>query len=477
VTATLKQRDLGAAAVGEEVVAERPRVGAALTVALVTCVVGGAVLRVLWARHYGLSFDETFTAMAGRRSVGDLVAYIREADSHPPLDTLLRSPLAHAGVGNFEFRIPSLVFSVAALALFAWWMRTRGVAGLAATAVFALSGFAVLYGSEARMYALLQLVGVGAAMTADSWLRAPRRFHAVLVGCLVLIGCLDHSSMFLLAAGLLAVPGFRNDREAWRWRAAIAVGGVAWAVLWGVPFLDQVQGQHSSWIPPTTARAVLDGVVSLVTFTDGVKLVVAVAIVAGAILLARTDRTRFRVLCTCGALPIAMAAIIGMFSPFFLNRTLTLMLWAPILAVGVAVGAVWDRWRPLGITAFAALLLLTASGTADSLRGVWEYDLSIDRVVATARPGDVVAVVPTWYAPLVDWRVAVREPLGPTARVRLRSIADSVAYRVEGAPATGRIVLLEFGASHPDLSRFDTCAHVWTFDSSRVRCLVTGAAR
>ena len=150
--------------------------------------------------------------MAGRRSLGDMFSYLRDADAHPPLDYLLRDPLARAGASAFVFRAPSLVFSVGALALFAWWMRTRAVAGVVATALFALSGFAVAYGSEARMYALLQLLGVAAAMTAESWLRAPRRRHAVLIGVVVLVGCLDHTSMFLLGGALLVLAGWRRDR-------------------------------------------------------------------------------------------------------------------------------------------------------------------------------------------------------------------------------------------------------------------------
>jgi hypothetical protein len=445
-------------------------------VALLVCVLVGAALRIAWALHYGSSFDESFTAMAARRPLGDMLGYLRDADSHPPLDALVRLPFARAGVGDFALRIPSLVFSIGALALFARWMRTRGAAGVAATGLFALSGFAVAYGSEARMYALLQLVGVAAAMRAESWLRDPRRADAAVIGALVLVGCLDHTSMFVFTAGLLAVAGFRTDREAWRWRGGIALGLVAWAAIWGASFVTQLEGQHSSWIAKTTARGFVDAVVSMVTFADGVTLVVVTAVVAGAVVLARSDAVRFRVWWTCGALPIALAAVVGLVTPSFLNRTLTLMLWAPILAVGVAIGAVWTKWRPLGVAAVVFAAIVVAPGTLDQLRGTWQYDRSMDHVVATARPGDVVAVVPSWYSPLVDWRLAAQEPLGHATPNRV-DIPDSVAYRVDGAPATGRIVLLEFGASRPDLGAFRRCAPVWTYGETRIRCLVAEAEK
>lgn len=470
MTATIDQIEAHDPGVGTSAPSTPHRVGR-LAACLVACVVIGAALRVVWATHYGLSFDETFTAMAGRRSITGLLTYVRDADSHPPLDALLRLPFARAGASDVLLRLPSLVFSIGALALFAWWMRTRGVAGVVATGLFAISGFAIAYGSEARMYALLQLLGVAAAVMADGWLRAPRRAHAIVVGALVLVGCLDHTSMFLLVAGLLALPGFRRDRDAWRWRAGVVVGLGAWAVLWGVSFITQFEGAHASWIPPTTARAVVDAVTSLVTFTDGVAIVVVVAVVGGAIHLARTDRPGFRVWCACGVLPVTLAAAIGAFTPFFLNRTLTLALWAPILAVGVATGAVWERWRPLGVAAILLLAVVAVPGTVTLLRGTWQYDESVGHLESVVRPGDVVAVVPAWYSPLVDWRIAVRAPVGATSRTRV-DIPDSIAYRVRGAPATGRIVLLEFGANHPDLARFGRCATTWAYSESRIRCLV-----
>ena len=71
--------------------------------------------------------------------------------------------------------------------------------------------------------------------------------------------------MFLVGAGLLALPGRRRDREAWRWRGAIAAAGAVWAALWGSSFLVQARGGHSDWIPRTTPGRVVDTVSSLVT--------------------------------------------------------------------------------------------------------------------------------------------------------------------------------------------------------------------
>ena len=133
----------------------------------------GAVLRLWGLGAHRLGYDEAFTAMAGRMSLGDLLAYLRTHDSHPPLDYLLRAPLARTGVNEFLFRLPSVVCSAGALALFAWRMRRYALAGVIATALLAVSDFELTHGRTARMYAELELIGVLAAVLADSWLRRP----------------------------------------------------------------------------------------------------------------------------------------------------------------------------------------------------------------------------------------------------------------------------------------------------------------
>ena len=157
--------------------------GRGVAAALAVAVVAGALLRLWGLGADRLGYDEAFTAMAGRMPIGDLLAYLRINDSHPPLDYLLRrAACAAAGVNEFLFRLPSAVFSVAALALFAWWMRRYGLAGIVATALLAVSDFELTHGRTARMYAELELIGVLAAVLADSWLRRPRRWHAPALG-------------------------------------------------------------------------------------------------------------------------------------------------------------------------------------------------------------------------------------------------------------------------------------------------------
>src|SRR2546423_11661891 len=223
--------------------------GRGVAAVLAVTVVVGAALRLWGLGAHRLGYDEAFTAMAGRMSLGDLLAYLRTHASHPPLDYLLHAPLARAGVNEFVFRLPSVVCSVGALALFAWWMRRYALAGIVATAVLAVSDFELTHGRTARMYAELELIGVLAAVLADSWLRRPRRWHAPALGALVLAGLLTHVQGFLLAGGLLALAGLRRDRESWRWRAAGLAGGAGGGALWGASFLGPGAPGKSHLVP------------------------------------------------------------------------------------------------------------------------------------------------------------------------------------------------------------------------------------
>src|SRR5215213_4225831 len=268
-------------------VARPTRTAPTLLLALVAVGVG---MRLLWIVRNGASFDESFTAMIARRPLGAVFGVLKTSDSHPPLDYVLRLPFARAGVGDFVMRLPSLVFSVAALGAFAWWMRSRGIAGLVAVAVMAVSPFQIMYGGEARMYALLELLGVLAAMLAETWLRTPRSWHVYAAGALVLVGVFDHVSGFLLAGALFALAGVRRDRAAWRWRASITCALVVWAAVWGASFLTQSSTTHASWIERTTIHSVPDAVAALVANQHGVGLVVFAAVTGGIVAVATTDR-------------------------------------------------------------------------------------------------------------------------------------------------------------------------------------------
>jgi hypothetical protein len=442
-------------------------------VLLVVLVVFGVLCRLAWSWRNGASFDESFTAMMGRQPIGTMLTSLRTNDSHPPLDYLLRAPLAGAGVSTLVLRIPSLLFSCAALVLFAWWMRGRGIAGSVAVAVMAVSPFQIMYGSEARMYALLELLGVGAAVVAEAWWRKPRQWHSVALGGIVLLALFDHVSGFLLAGGLVALGGVRRDREAWRLRAALAAAVAIWAVTWGPSFVTQSSTPHASWIQHTTVDSFVSTMASFVTNQPGVGPIIAVVMVVGIARLWTADRVLGRVVVCCALLPIFAAALIGLVTPFFIDRTVTITAWAPCLAIGFTVEAAWCRTFVVRAIAAVLVAVLIVPATVEFLQRHWEYDAAASHLTSVSRAGDVVATVPGWYGPLVDWRVGV-QGFGAMHPTTVSAIPAAHAVLLGHAGATGRAWVLSFAGDRRRFAELPHCAPDWTDGVTTVSCLEVG---
>lgn len=469
MTATLERPQILEPASGPEPSPARRDRRRAIVLVLLVALGGG--LRFVGLGASRLNYDESFTVMAGRLPLGRLFDFLRTNDSHPPLDYLLRAPLARAGVSEFWFRTPSALFSLAALALFAWWMRSRGRLGILATALMAVSTFQVVHGRDARMYAELELLGVAIAMVAMAWWTRPRRWHAPAIGALVLIGLLTHVSMFLLAAGLLAVPGRRTDREAWRWRGAIVLGGLGWALLWGASFLNQARGGHSAWIPPTTISTLTTAVGRLVIFGP-LAIVAAVATIAGGVMLRRRDAVLGRVWICCFAIPVGLAALAGLFEPVVLDRTFTLMAWAPCLAVACLLDALVPRRAVFGLVTLVAVLAVLVPSTLSTIRTPTGPDGPLRELARVAKPGDIVAVRPATEAPELAWTLGVRTH-SATRQVSVPGVPDAFGIQLGAGRPSGRTWLLDWRSFPlPPASAAHPCAARWSWGHTHIRCLV-----
>ncbi|MEP6625547.1 MAG: hypothetical protein ABJC79_13965, partial [Acidimicrobiia bacterium] len=412
--------------------------------ALVMLVALGAGFRLWSLGAQKLNYDESFTAMAGRRPFGDLLAYLTAHDSHPPLDYLLRAPLARAGVNEFWFRFPSAVCSIAALVMLALWLRPRGRIAVIATGLFALSAFQIAHGRDARMYAELEVLGVGIAILTDHWLRRPARYHAPLLGALVLVGLYTHISMFLLALGLLAAAGLRRDRNAWRWRGAIVGASAIWAVTWGPHFVVQAQGGHSSWIPATTFDTLTTAIARAVSYDLRYVLIVVAAVVVGAVVIVRRDRHLARAWVALFAVPVVAGGIAGLGFPVVLDRTFTLMAWAPAVALAFLFDAVLRRQRLAGLALVAATAVLVVAPSAAWAVGARSGPTDpLTALDARIRPGDVIAVRPASKQPEMLWSLAVRNQRA-SRPVVVSGLTRAFSIRLGTAPPTGRTWYLDW---------------------------------
>lgn len=127
--------------------------------ALAVIVLVGLMLRLYRLGSASFWFDETFSVWIARRSLGDLFAAVRQ-DSHPPLYMLLLHYWLYLGQSDTFIRLLSALCST--LTIPVMYLLGRRIAssdlGLLAALILAVSPFNVLFGQEARMYALLTLL-------------------------------------------------------------------------------------------------------------------------------------------------------------------------------------------------------------------------------------------------------------------------------------------------------------------------------
>ena len=125
------------------------------------CVAGltALALGLRWACiHQSLFGDELFLYLdVHGRSLGQVFSAVHDTEKTPPLYFLLGWLLARGSDATVLVRLPSLVASAATVPLIYWvGLRTVGRrAGVVAAAWFAISPFAIFYGTEARSYALV----------------------------------------------------------------------------------------------------------------------------------------------------------------------------------------------------------------------------------------------------------------------------------------------------------------------------------
>ena len=387
--------------------AMRPR---SITWALVAIVAVGVALRAWRLGFNGLTYDESFTAMAARLPLGQLFDHLRTQDTHPPLDYLLRAPLAvrvrpTCSCGSRRscarsVRSCSSHGGCAHVASPDSWPPRSSPAAL----------FQIYHGGEARMYVLLELLGVAAAIVADRWLGDdPPRWCTWVAGGLVAVALFDHVSGFLLAAGMIAVASFRTDRR----------GGAACRHRRRVPRCGRWCGGRRSRNRPVVTGSVGSperrcrasrGVSGQLTDVEPLALLVLAGVVAGGVCLWRDDRRLGHVWLAVGAVPFLAAAVIGIVSPFLIDRAVTVASWAPPLALGYAAAWMLRRSDLLGRAFVVAVLAVVVIGTITFLAGKrYDSDLAVDHLRVVAQPGDVIATRPARYATLPAYAIGVRE--------------------------------------------------------------------
>ncbi len=421
----------------------RPRRGLPVIVAgAVALVAAGMALRVLTASDLWL--DEALTVNIARLPLVDIPAALARDGAPPLYYMVLHGWMALFGTSDLAVRSLSGVAS--ALTLPAVWLVGRRLGGnraaWGAVIVLAVNPFAIRYGTETRMYALVALeVTLGLLAALRAYERpTPARLAWVALSAASVLYTHYWGLYLLIASGLVLLvrarrrsptrpdpaagprsPG-RGAAAAARWRrrltgpegrllAALAVGGAAWAP-WIPTFLDQAAHTGTPWATPVGPSALVsvlaefggggsDGARVLTLLLVGLVLLGVLGRPLGGRLVELDLRGRpaarplFALFLGCPAIAVALGLLTG--TAFVARYTSVVLPFFAVLA-GLGVAAVGERKRAAVVVGAVGLIGLSLAGQ-NALRNRTQAGELAGYVAAAARPGDVVAFCPDQLGP------------------------------------------------------------------------------
>ncbi|GAA3682061.1 hypothetical protein GCM10022224_053000 [Nonomuraea antimicrobica] len=333
--------------------------------------------------------DEGGSVAIARLPPPDLLAVLDHMDRvHAVYYGLLHLVISVVGTGEWAMRLPSvLAMSAAAGLLTALGRRlVSPAAGLLAGLIYALLPVVSRYAQEARQYALVTALAIGATyLLVVAVERRRARWWAAYAGVLTVVGWLHLYGLFLLPAHALML----RSATAWRrWGIAAAVVCAASAplVLLAVP-----QSGLISWLPLPSAATVRH----LGTLVFGGHPVAIWTVLVLAALGLRERAVRVVALPWLAAPLALMIAISFAVRPIFYPRYALYCVAALALAAGAGLAALRPRpLAPVLVVALAAVMvpahlaIRAPSSRPDDLRGL------AHTLRAHSLPGDAVLYVP-----------------------------------------------------------------------------------
>ena len=444
----------------------RSAVRAWLVPAVVAVAVGlGALARL--RSPSALWLDEALSVNIARLPVPELLAALRDDGSPPLYYLLLHVWTTVFGTSDTAVRALSALCSLAALPL-VWraGLRLGGPStGQAALLLLAVSPFAVRYATEARMYALVQLLVAAGLVALLRALEQPTTARLLPVGLLAGMLALTHYwALFLLAttAAVLLVLAVRGpDRTAARHAlGALAAGGVLF-VPWLPTFLFQMAHTGAPWAAP--ARLV-DLYYSLTAWAGGGSgpgvlltltllglglLAVAGHPLGGAVVIGRPlARTPLLLLAaTIAPVLLGLGVAIGVAGGFS-ARYSSVALVPGLLLASLGLRALPERTRTAALVLVAVCGL---SGALPQLSSTHRTQATVTATVVTSglRAGDVVAYCPDQLGPSVSRLLpsSVRQVVYPTFAAP--ELVDWVDYAQRNAAASPRSFARRLDARAP----------------------------
>jgi len=400
----------------------------AAAIVLVAIVVAGTVLR-FWTRS-PLWLDEALTVDIARRPLSQLHHLLREDGAPPLYYVLLHFWMKVFGTSDEGVRSLSGVLSLLTLPAGWWAARTYGRQHAWAVVVLLASApFAIYYGTEARMYALVMLLTVLGFVALTRALN--RRTPANLLGVALVTAALLYSQYWAVyLVGVLAVwllwQGRKNQpdpvrRANARWCFGALVVGCILFAPWLPTFFFQSRHTGTPWAGAGNFGAIVSAITG---FTDNQATLSAVGSNQGRLLailyfvlvflavfgvardrwhidldLHTRPRTRALAFVVFATLVTAVAG--GLLTKSGYSNRYASVIFVPFLVL-VAMGLMTLREPRVRAV---ILLVAAAAGLAVAAQNVTTKRTQAGPVAAVlaahAAPGDLVAYCPDQLGPAV----------------------------------------------------------------------------
>ena len=384
-------------------------------VALAGIVAGGAALRWAQATSGGFWLDEAQAMdIVGLPTIRATIDFLVHHESHPPLYYLLmRWWTSWFSATDSAVVVPGLLLGCLTVVLAWWFARTIASrrAGLVAAVLVALSSSAILTDATARPYSLLRVVLL---LTVMHLLRALERAsgRALLgwaAGSVVLLYTHNLALLPVVGMGLTGLWIIHRGESRLPLRALV-VAGAGIAACW-LPWLPGLlhQAQHAGHMSPP--EGLLErAVVSIVFVLPGLDRLASLALwtgVAGVLILDWRGRNRRssppRLLNHAAVLIVGTAGITMVLaiagsrvSNMLVPHALTMLSPLILVLVSTVLTAPRTDGRKLAVVALGLALVLAVVGGVRTAREPRSSTALMAGVVsATARPGDLVLVMPS----------------------------------------------------------------------------------
>lgn len=356
-TATLAARSGRSAPAPDRIETQTVRLPLWLALAGIVALASG--LRSILLARNSFWYDEAWVASLMQLRWQEIAPVLAGTDVHPPLYFyLMKAWVGLAGTTEVALRLPSVFASVVSVLLAYFIMRRVAPEPVSLLGAFlvGLSPFDIMAGREARMYAVLEALALGATLAMILSVERGGVVRWAGYGMLAAAVAYTHYlGIIVLAAHGLWVAFFeRRHFRAW----ALAMSG---AVLLYAPWIPSLWHQsvtneyHETWYRHAVGLSDLTALLGLFAFGGSLFgmpgyflggtlapvlqwLVVLpfLAVVWRGVAALSSDRRGLALLGVCLALPIGAIFLISLLKPLFYARWFSFLV--PFYAMFVALG-------------------------------------------------------------------------------------------------------------------------------------------